>query len=200
LVVEWQQWHTESVATCKFISFAPARHSNGANWRNTFRSDLCLFCCAHSIDIKIGLRERIVLVRYCANIDGLLLLLAFPTQWTFRLPRELSKSFHTLLCLIYICATQTTLIHFSRFFFTIAAAFGGDSRWHNPAHEFHMSRKGHGLLRRCRGGLSGLSYVRRTGSTVQLPLSECDALPAANVNLRSLVHGRLPVIGGELRL
>lgn len=190
---------SESVTTCKFIFFAPARQTRQIG-ATLFRCDLCLFCCARGFDIKIGLRQRIVLARYCANIDGLLLLLAFPTQWTFSAATRIFEIVFTHCCLIYICAIQTNLIHsFFRFFLTIDT-FGGNSWRRNTAHELHVPRKGHGLLCRRRSRLSGLSHVRRARSTVQLPLPKCHSLPAANANLWSLVHGRLPVIGGKLRL
>jgi hypothetical protein len=112
LVAECQQWHgvAESVTTCKFISFFFFSSTRQTRRKKIgailFRCDLCLFCCARGINIKIVLRQRIVLVRYCANIDGLLLLLAFPTQWTFfGCHAKFLKSFHTLLLLfdLHLC-------------------------------------------------------------------------------------------------
>jgi hypothetical protein len=98
---------TESVASCKFISFARRDFTLTRQIGATLFLAAIYVCFVVRAASTLRLRERIVLVRYCANIDGLLLLFAFPIQWTFRLPREFSKSFifHTLLCLIYICAT-----------------------------------------------------------------------------------------------
>lgn len=160
-----------------------------------------LFCCERGIDIKNWIaradRAREILCKYWWTFA----FVCVSDSMDFAAATRIFEifHFHTLCCLIYICVIQIILIHFFRFFLIIIATFSGNKRRNNSANEFYVSRKGLGLLRRCWSRLPSLSYVRWTGTSIQLPLPKRDAFSTANANLRSLVHGWLSVFGGKLR-